>query len=243
MEMQATSTAPGRAIAIDAKPEAVTIDTRTTAAIVVDMQNDFCTKGGMFDRAGIDVSRARAAVRRAAAVLEAIRKAGISVVYLKMGFGPDLSDLGAIDSPTRIKHLPMAIGTTVVAPDGRESRILIRDTWNTEIVDELKPRLGETVLYKTRYSGFYETDLDKVLKKRDIKSLIVMGVSTSVCVESTLRDAVFRDYRCLLLSDCSAEPIGQDLPRSNHDASILVIQVLFGWVSESAEVIRALASK
>src|SRR5262245_16444260 len=165
METQRASTLPGPAISIDAKPEPMTINTGTTAAIVVDMQNDFCTKGGMFDRAGIDVSGARAAVRRAADVLGSIRKAGISVVYLKMGFRPDLSDLGAIDSPTRIKNLPMAIGTTVIAPDGGVSRILIRDTWNTDIVDELKPRPGETVLYKTRYSGFYGTDLDMVLKK------------------------------------------------------------------------------
>ena len=240
METQAPSTALGRAIAIDAKPEAVTIDTRTTAAIVVDMQNDFCSKGGMFDRAGIGVSVARSAIEPTARTLACVRNAGMSVIYLKMGFRPDLSDFGAPDAPNHIKHLPLAVGTTIKAPDGRQSRILIRDTWDTDIVDELRPQAGDTVIYKTRYSGFYETELDSTLKSLGVKALIVVGVSTSVCVESTLRDAMYRDYRCLLVSDCTAEPIGHHLPRTNYDASLLVIQILFGWVTSSGELIRAL---
>jgi ureidoacrylate peracid hydrolase len=232
--------AANRVVSIQAKPEPITIDTATTAAIVVDMQNDFCSKGGMFDRAGIDISATRSAVEPTARTLACLRGAGISVIYLKMGFRPDLSDFGAPDAPNHIKHLPLAVGTTVTAPDGRQSRILIKDTWNTDIVDELRPQTGDTAIYKTRYSGFYETELDAVLKKRGIKSLIIAGVSTSVCVESTLRDAMYRDYRCLLVSDCAAEPIGHDLSRTNHDASLLVIQILFGWVASSGEIIRAL---
>lgn len=95
-------------------------------------------------------------------------------------------------------------------------------------------------MYKTRYSGFYGTQLDSVLKERAVKWLFITGCTTSVCVESTLRDAMFRDYSCVLLADCTAEPIGQDFARTNHEASLLVIQTLFGWVSDSAEVIRAL---
>ena len=105
---------------------------------------------------------------------------------------------------------------------------------------ELAPEPGDIVLYKHRYSGFYETDLDKVLKSRSIKSLIFTGCTTSVCVESTIRDAMFRDYTCLLLADCTAEPIGYGLARSNHDASLLVVQVLLGWVSDSTRLITAL---
>ena len=86
------------------------------------------------------------------------------------------------------------------APNGAESRILIRDTWNTEILEELAPQPGDTVIYKTRYSGFYKTDLDAVLQNLGVKSLIVTGCSTSVCVESTIRDAMFRDYSCVLLA-------------------------------------------
>lgn len=229
-----------RVVSIQSKPEPITIDTATTAAIVVDMQNDFCSKGGMFERAGIDISVTRGAVEATARTLASVRGAGISVVYLKMGFRPDLSDFGAPDSPNHIKHLPLAVGTPVKAPDGRQSRILIRDTWNTDIVDELRPQPGDAVIYKSRYSGFYETELDSILVKRGAKSLMIVGVSTSVCVESTLRDAMYRDYRCLLVSDGTAEPIGHDLPRTNHEASLLVVQILFGWVASSAEIIRAL---
>jgi len=229
-----------RIVSVEAKPEPITIDTARTAALVVDMQNDFGAKGGMFDRAGINISITRAAVEPTAKTLAAMRKAGIGIIYLKMGFRSDLSDLGPPDSPNRIKHLPLAVGTTVTAPDGRESRILIRDTWNTDILDELTPQTGDTVLYKTRYSGFYGTDLDSILKERGVKWLVVTGATTSVCVESTIRDAMFRDYSCILLADCTGEPIGHQSARSNHEASLLTIQTLFGWVSSSADVIRSL---
>src|SRR2546422_6503853 len=100
-------------VSIDAKPGPVTIDPAMTAALVVDMQNDFAAKGGMFERAGIDISITRAAIGPTARALAALRQAGIGVIYLKMGFRPDLSDLGPPDSPNRIKHLPMQVGTTV----------------------------------------------------------------------------------------------------------------------------------
>ena len=129
-------------------------------------------------------------------------------------------------------------------PDGRDGRILVRDTWNTDIVGDLKPQASDIVLYKTRFSGFYNTDLDGILKRRAVAKLIVTGCTTSICVESTIRDAMFRDYSTVLLSDCSAEPIGHELPRSNHDASLLVIQTLLGSVSTSDDFIKAVeASK
>jgi ureidoacrylate peracid hydrolase len=229
-----------RMVSIHAKPEPISIDPARTAALVVDMQNDFAAKGGMFDRAGIDISVTRAAISPTAQALAAIRQAGIGVIYLKMGFSPDLSDLGPPDSPNRIKHLPMEVGTPVIAPDGREGRVLIRDTWNTDILDDLKPQTGDAVLYKTRYSGFYGTDLDSILRGRGIKWLIVTGATTCVCVDSTIRDAMFRDYACVLLEDCTGEPIGHQSVRSNHEAALLTIQTVFGWVSRSTELIRAL---
>ena len=232
-----------RRITLNAKPEPITVDTATTAVIVIDMQNDFGAKGGLFDRAGLDISTIQKAVAPTAEVLAAARHAGIKVIYVNMGFRPDLSDLGAPDSPNRMRHLMFGAGKTVRAPDGSESRILIRDTWNTAVVSELRPQDGEIVIYKHRFSGFYETELDTVLKKLGIKSLIVTGCTTSVCVESTVRDAMFRDYQCVLLADCMGEPIGNELPRSNHEASLLVIQTLFGWVSDSAQFRRALEAE
>src|SRR6476646_8861253 len=123
-----------------------------SALVVVDMQNDFGSKGGMFDRAGIDISGIQEAVGLTARVLAPARGLGIKIIYLKMGYQPDLSDLGAPHSVNRERHLRLGVGEHIIAPGGRDSRILIRDTWNTDIVTELKPQLGDDVLYKTRFS-------------------------------------------------------------------------------------------
>jgi ureidoacrylate peracid hydrolase len=128
------------------------------------------------------------------------------------------------------------------SPAGAESRILIRDTWSTDIIDELRPELNDTVLYKTRYSGFYGTELDKYLRNWRARHLIIMGCTTSVCVESTIRDAMFRDYCPVLLADCTGEPFGHRLPRSNHEAKLLLVQEKFGWLSTSQNLIKALES-
>jgi ureidoacrylate peracid hydrolase len=222
-------------ISVAARPEPLSIDLSRTAVLVVDMQNDFAAPGGMLDRAGIDISLIRKTLTPMQKVLAAARRAAIPIVYLKMEYQPDLSDLGAPDEPNRIKHGPFAVGQPVKTPDGHEGRILIRETWNTEIVSELAPQAGDLMISKNRYSGFYETTLDAALRTRIIKYLILTGCTTSVCVESTLRDAMFRGYSCLLLSDCTAEPLG------SHDTSLLVIEKLFGWVASSADFLKALS--
>ena len=227
-------------VTVEAQPSPFAFDIGRTVLLVIDMQNDFATKGGMFERAGIDVSMIQAAIAPTARVLESARRQGIKIVYLKMAFRPDLSDAGLPDSPNWRVHSPAHVGEALRAPDGTESRILIRDTWNTEIVSELQPQPGDVVVYKHRYSGFYQTDLDDVLREMNAKYLVVTGCTTSVCVESTVRDAMFRDYTCLLLEDCMAEPVGSDLARSNHEASLLVLQLLFAWVSHSGALLRAL---
>lgn len=229
-------------VSLQARPESLTIEIERTALMVVDMQNDFGSKGGIFDRVGIDISAIQAAIAPIRTVIDFARRVGVRIVYLKMGFRPDLSDAGPADSPNRIKHR-QHIGEPIQAPDGTESRILIRDTWNTDIVSELKPQAGDIIVYKHRFSGFYQTDLDAILQRLNIKYLVFTGCTTSVCVESTLRDAMFRDYSCLLLADCAAEPIGNDKSRSNHDATLLVTQTLFGWVSDSSEFVRALEAQ
>jgi ureidoacrylate peracid hydrolase len=238
--MMDASAANGRTVILSAKPAAISLDLAKTVVMVVDMQNDFGSKGGMFDRAGFDISIIQRAVPPTAKVLEAARSAGIKIVYLKMGFRPDLSDMGTPDSPNWIGHHAIGVGTAVRAPNGGESRILVRDTWNTEIVDELRPQLSDIVLYKHRFSGFFQTDLDDRLKRLGTRSIIFTGCTTSVCVESTLRDAMFRDYAPVLLADCSGEVVGCDLPRSNHAASVQLIESRFGWVSTSEEFVRAL---
>jgi ureidoacrylate peracid hydrolase len=229
-----------RARTVDAIPAPVELDPARSAVIVVDMQNDFGSAGGMFDLAGIDISAIRAIIEPTRRLLAAARAAQVPIVYLKMAFTPDLGDAGAPDSPTWIKHMPLRAGQATTAPDGRPSRVLVRDTWNTDIVDELAPQPDDVIVYKNRYSGFFGTDLEGVLRKAGASTLVFAGATTSVCVESTVRDAVFRDFHCIVLEDCTAEPIGADLPRSNHDASLLVLKLLFGSISDSASVIAAL---
>lgn len=227
-------------LSVEARPGPFPLEAASTAVVVVDMQNDFGAEGGMFDRAGIPISAIQSVVAPTARVLAAARAAGMQVVYLTMQFEPDLSNAGGPDAPNLLIHRRLGIGDPVKAPDGRGGRILIRDTWNTEILSELASESGDVVIPKHRFSGFFETDLDSILKERGITSLIFTGCTTSVCVESTLRDAFFRDYRCLLLEDCCAEPIGGDQVRSNHDATVLTIEMLFGWVSDSSRLNSAL---
>jgi len=230
---------PSAVVTVDARPAPVDFIPTRAAVIVVDMQNDFAAPGGMFDRAGIDISSIAKIVEPTRVVLDAARSAGVLVVYLKMAFQPDLSDAPP-DSPTGLKHRPMRAGDDVVAPDGSPSRILVRDTWNTEIIDELSPEPDDVELYKHRYSGFFGTELDHVLRAHSVEQLVFVGATTSVCVESTLRDAMFRDYHCLVLEDCPAEPIGADTPRSNHEATLLVLQLLFASISNSAAFVEAM---
>ena len=205
------------------------------------MQNDFGSIGGMFEQAGVDISEIRAMIPVMAALINNARSAGMKIVFLKMAFRADLSDAGLPDSPNWLKHLPLRAGEHVVAPTGVASRVLVRDTWNTDIVDELRPNPEDVVLYKHRFSGFYETELDSILRGSGIDTLLFVGATTSVCVESTVRDAMFRDFHCLVVEDCVAEPIGADLPRSNHEASLLVLQILFGSVTDSQSVEAAFA--
>lgn len=240
MTTQLLPDAQTQALTLDAQPAPFTLDPAQSALLVIDMQNDFGAQGGMLDRLGIDIHMIQSAISPITNVLAAARQASLKIVYLKMGFCSDLSDLGAVDSPNRVRHLWAGVGETMLAPDGTQSRILIRDTWNTAILPQLAPQADDVVLYKHRYSGFYETALDATLKRLGVKTLIVTGCTTSVCVESTVRDAMFRDYHCLLLADCMGEPIGDGLSRSNHDASLLVVQLQFGWVSNSTELIKAL---
>jgi ureidoacrylate peracid hydrolase len=229
-------------INVPARPAPFRFDPRATAVVVVDMQNDFASPGGMFDRAGLPIVGIQAIVPNVRAVIDAARRAGIFIAYLKMAFQADLVDSGYPTSPTWLKHAPLHVGKEVTAPDGEPSRILIRDTWNTEIIDELAPESDDAVVYKSRFSGFHGTELHDILQARGIQRLIVVGATTSVCVDSTIRDAMFLDYHCLVISDATAEPIAQDAPRSNHEASLLTLELLFAHVATTGDLVAALGT-
>lgn len=203
---------------IQARPEPVDLDPARTAMLVIDMQNAFGSPGGMFDRAGVPIASIQQAVAPTRAAIAAARQAGLKIIYLKVGYQADLSDLPA--------HM------------GNLDGALTRDEWGSDILDELTPAPDDTVMYKTSFSGFYQTELDDFLRAAGITHLIVTGCTTSICVESTVRDAFFRDYHCIVLEDCTAEPIGANLSRSNHDATLLLIERVFGSVSTAADLIN-----
>jgi ureidoacrylate peracid hydrolase len=141
-------------VTIEAKPESIRIDLGKCAVLVIDMQNDFGAKGGMFNRAGIDISPIERAVAPTMRAVAAARSAAMPIVYLKMQHTADLANAGRSSAPHWIKHKPLAVGETVASPDGRPSRVLVEDTWNTEILPSLTPLEGDVIVPKHRYSGF-----------------------------------------------------------------------------------------
>ena len=216
-------------ITIPAKPEPYAFEPSTTAVIAIDLQNDFGAKGGYVDSFGVPLEGTRATIQPIARVLSAARAASIPIVYTKIEYKRDLSNVGGPASPHR-ERLGLGGGD-----------FLIEGTWNTEIIPEVAPRDGDVIVPKQRYSAFFETDLDDILRARGIANLVFVGWTTSVCVESTVRDACYRDYRCVVLEDCTAEPIGRSQVRTNHEASLYVIQAQFGWVADSHALIDGLA--
>lgn len=223
---------------VSARPEPFAFDPARTALLVIDMQNDFGAEHGMFHAAGVDIAPIRRVVAPISEACSAARKAGIPVIYIKMGFLADLSDAGPVGAPNLVKHRPMRAGEP--AAGGHSGRVLVRGGWGTEIVPELAPKAGDHEVWKSRYSGFYQTELAGLLTRLGRDTLVITGCTTSVCVDGTVRDAMYRDYRCLVLEDCVAEPIANDAPRSNHEASLLVFEILLAWVGNSAEFIAVL---
>jgi ureidoacrylate peracid hydrolase len=216
-----------------ARPEAIEVDLQSSAFVVVDMQNAFAAKGGVFDLAGIDITKAgevSSVVRR---VLHGVRKAGIQVIYLQMGYREDLSDSGGPDSPNWHKEYALLLMRSRPELQGK---ILAKGTWDFAIVDELKPEPGDIVIVKSRYSGFAGTNLDAVLRRRRIRFLFFAGMATNVCVESTLRDAFVLDYWPILLTDATM----QAGPVSLQEASVQNVENHFGWTLNSQEFLNSL---
>jgi ureidoacrylate peracid hydrolase len=218
---------------IPARPEPLTIDPAQTAVIVVDMQNAFASKGGYLDLYGVDISGAPAVVQHINRVLAASRPAGMRVVFLQMGWEHDLCDAGSPNSPNW--HKARALRLMRQRPD-LQGKLMIKGTWDYALVDDLKPEPQDLVVHKPRYSGFYSTNLDMLLRERGIRHLVFTGIATNVCVESTLRDAFFLEYFPLLVTDSAM----QSGPSAQQEATIFNVQQFFGWVTTTDEYVAAL---
>jgi ureidoacrylate peracid hydrolase len=220
---------------INAKPEPLEIDLRKAAVVVVDMQNAFAANGGMLDIAGVDISGAAQVVRSIKEIVEAGRRAGIPIVYLQMGYKPDLSNSGGPGSPNY--HKELAIHLMNCRPE-LKGKLLTEGTWDFQIVDELKPQPQDIVIVKTRYSGFQGTTLDSQLRMRGIQYLFMAGIATNVCVESTLRHGYFLDYWPLLIADATM----QAGPSALQEATLFNVESFFGWTVQSEEFLAAVNS-
>ncbi len=221
------------AVELPAEPEAVSLDLARTAVIVVDMQNAFASPGGMLDIAGIDMRPARDAVANARMVCEAARSAGVPVIYLTIGYPPDLSTAGGPDSPN--PHKELALRLMRERPE-LQGKLLTFGTWDFQIVEELTPAAGDLVIVKSRYSGFHGTDLDSVLRSRGIRNLLVAGIASNVCVESTIRDAYFNEYWPVLIADATMPAGSAEI----QQATLYNVSTFFGWVTSSEDVATAL---
>ncbi len=220
-------------IAVPAAPGPYSFDPATTALVLIDMQRDFVEPGGFGETLGNDVSILQAVIPPLAAVLADARARGMRVIHTREGHVPDLSDC----PPAKLRR---GAPSQRIGDRGPKGRILIRGEFGHDIVDELAPRAGELVIDKPGKGSFYATDLDAHLRAAGVTSLVVTGVTTEVCVHTTVREANDRGYECLVLSDC----VGSYFPDFQRAALAMISAQggIFGWVASSAAYLDALSA-
>jgi nicotinamidase-related amidase len=217
---------------VKAEPDPIDIELDRTAVVMIDMQRDFLLPGGFGEALGNDVSRLNAAVGPCAKLLEAARAKGMLVVHTREGHRPDMTD-----APKA--KVERGAPTMRIGAEGPMGRILIRGEAGHDIVADLAPKAGEPVVDKPGKGAFYATDLQSILQNKGIENLIVCGVTTEVCVHTTVREANDRGYRCIVPGDCCASYFPEF-----HDVGLRMIKAqggIFGWVSDSKRVLEALS--
>lgn len=211
-------------IALPAEPEHLALRRADTALVIVDMQNAYATLGGYLDLAGFDVSTTEPVIRNIARAADAARAAGIQVIFFQNGWDPQYVEAGGPGSPNW--HKSNALKTVRKNPE-LDGKLLAKGTWDYALVDALQPQPGDIVVEKPRYSGFFNTAFDSMLRSRGIRNLVFTGIATNVCVESTLRDGFFLEYFGVVLADATH----QAGPQFVQDAALYNIRTFFGWVS------------
>jgi nicotinamidase-related amidase len=226
-----------RPLTIQAAPQTVTVDLGRTAMIVIDMQNDFCARGGWVDHLGVDFTPDRAPIAPLGRLLPALRGAGVPIIWVNWGNRPDLLNM----APNQL-HLykPSGEGIGLGDPLPRSgARVLEKDSWAAAVVDELKQEPGDVKVDKYRISGFWDTPLDSILRNLGVRTLLFGGVNVDQCVMCTLQDANFLGYGCVLVDDCSATTS----PAYCTEATIFNVKKCFGFVTGSRDILAALTRR
>jgi ureidoacrylate peracid hydrolase len=228
-----------RAVDIDihvtARPASIDLPLARTALVVVDMQNGYGSPGGYREIIGRNISGVEQVVANNVRVITAARAAGVTIVYLQNGWDEELKSSGGPESPNWYKSNPLKLMRQ--RPQLR-GKILTHGSWDYDFVSAIEPLADELVVPKARYSGFCGTSLDGLLRARNIRHLIVTGLTSNVCVESTIREAYHREYFCVLVDDASQQS-GQ---RFIHDAVLYNVETFFGWVTTTDAICDALKS-
>jgi nicotinamidase-related amidase len=231
MAMAAPAPVP---VTLPCEPQDVIVDLNRTAIIVIDMQNDFCAKGGWVDHLGFDYTPDRAPIEPLRGLLPALRKAAVPVIWVNWGNRPDLANM----PPNQI-HLYKPSGAGVGLGDplpGSGAHVLEKDSWAAAVVDELRQEPQDIKVDKYRISGFWDTPLDSILRNLGTKSILFAGVNTDQCVLHSLTDANFLGYGCILVEDCCATTS----PDFCTEATIWNVKKCFGFVTDSKKIIASL---
>ncbi len=230
----ATDLTPGSNM-LPARPEAIPFDAAKSALIVVDMQNAYASPEGYLDLAGFDISGTRDVIARVGEAVVAARTAEMPVIFLQNGWDPALKEAGGPGSPNWTKSNALKLMRKRPELAGK---LLAKGGWDYALVDDLTPQDSDIVVPKVRYSGFHNTALNSILRARGITHIVLCGVATNVCVESTLRDGFHLEFFAVLLEDACH----QAGPRALHDAAVYNTETFFGWVSSTADFTSHLAT-
>lgn len=225
----------GASVRVAARPSPLDLPLARTALVVVDMQNGYGSPGGYREIIGRNINGVQAVVDNNVRVIEAARRAGVSVIFLQNGWDAGLKNTGGPDSPNWHKSNPLKLMRE--RPELR-GKILTHGSWDFEFVPGIAPKPDEIVIPKARYSGFCGTELDNVLRARNIRHLVVTGLTSNVCVESTIREAYHREYFCILVADATQQS-GQQFVQ---DAVLYNVETFFGWVTTTNDFCSALQS-